>query len=419
MGPQAIEFPDGFLWGASSSAHQVEGGLTNSWTTWEQSAARKRELQASGQADRHGLRNFISARAADHYYRYKEDFALAKQLGHTAARFSLEWSRIEPEEGQFDQAALDHYRTVIRYIRSLRMEPFVTLWHWPVPLWFESQGGWASPAIIDRFARYVETVSVALGEDVRFWITLNEPEIFAGNSYLSGVWPPQHQQPVTYLRVLSHLVMAHRRAYHVLKARYPDCRVGVATNNACIEAGIREPIHVLVRTIADYWNNHWFLDRIRATLDFIGLNYYFHNRITFGFNRNLNQRTSDLGWELYPDGIESVLLNLRRYKVPIYITEHGLADAADSQRAWYIVESLQAIHRAMKQGADVRGYLHWSLTDNFEWAEGFWPRFGLINIDYKTQQRTIRPSALVLAEIMQANGMSHELLHRYTKEEAQ
>lgn len=413
-----LRFPDEFLWGASTSAHQVEGGLVNSWTAWEQSAVRMRELEQSGLAERYGLANFVSGRAADHFHRFREDFALAKRLGHTATRLSLEWSRIEPKEGQFDRAALRHYQTVIRYVRSLDMEPFVTLWHWPVPIWLEQQGGWAAPGIVDRFEHYVAAVAEALGKDVQHWITLNEPEIFAGNSYLSGVWPPQQRQPLTYLRVLNHLVAAHRRAYAVLKATCPNCLVGIATNNACIEVGIREPVHLAVRALADYWNNHWFLDRIRSTQDFIGLNYYFHNRIAFGFNKNANDRVSDLGWELHPDGIEPVLMGLRRYQVPVYITEHGLADAADSQRAWYIVRSLQAVHQAIRRGVDVRGYLHWSLIDNFEWDKGFWPRFGLIEVNYATQQRTIRPSALVLRQIARLNGISSDLRERYTKEEA-
>ncbi|MEK7184111.1 MAG: glycoside hydrolase family 1 protein [Patescibacteria group bacterium] len=407
---QPFQFPKSFLWGASTSSHQVEGGLHNSWTRWEQSDRRLSELREHGLIKQYGKQQFISGKAVDHYHRFRDDFRLAQSLGHNATRFSLEWSRIEPREGEFDEKALAHYVTVLKFMRSLGIEPFVTLWHWPLPIWLEDKGGCMSPEIADYFARYATKLADALGDHVTYWITLNEPEIFSDNSYLAGIWPPQRRSPILYLRVLHHLVSAHKQAYIILKGRFPASQVGIATNNAYIETPYRDPVHLGLRAVADWWNNHWFLSRIKQHQDFIGLNYYFHNRIAFGFGKNQNLKTSDLGWELYPEGIYPVLKDLQRYNVPIYITEHGLADAADRQRGWYIVESLRHIHRAIIDGVDVRGYLHWSLIDNFEWDKGFWPRFGLIAVDFKTQRRTIRPSAQLYKAICESNGVTEKIL---------
>lgn len=410
---EPFQFPKDFLWGASTSSHQVEGGLHNSWTRWERSDRRLSDLCDQGFIKQYGKQQFISGNAADHFHRFREDFRLAKSLGHNATRFSIEWSRIEPKEGEFDEKALAHYRTVLKFVRSLGMEPFVTLWHWPLPCWLEDMGGWANPKTTEYFARYVSRVADAVGEYVTHWITLNEPEIYASNSYFLGIWPPQRRNPIAYLQVLNHLLTAHVQAYGVLKAAYPTSEVGIATNNVYFEAAINEPVHRIVGGIASWWNNHWFLDRMKNCQDFIGLNYYFHHRIAFGFGKNKNLRTSDLGWELYPEGIYHVLKDLHKYGVPVYITEHGLADAQDRQRGRYIAESLYHIHRALLAGVDVRGYLHWSLIDNFEWDKGFWPRFGLIAVDFKTQRRTVRQSAQIYKAICKTGGLNESVSRRY------
>lgn len=230
--PQEFKFPSGFYWGASTASHQVEGGHTNDWTEWETSPAREAFLHANGEAEKYGLENFISGQACDHRTFYKDDFALAKELGHNATRFSIEWSRIEPEEGKFDEKEIHHYRNVIDEVRQLGIEPFVTLWHWPVPLWLRKKGAWENRQTADYFARFVEKVVAVLGDEVRFWITLNEAEIYAGNSYLAGVWPPQRKNPFLYWRVVHNLIAGHRKAYDVIRRLQPSAQVGVATNNA-------------------------------------------------------------------------------------------------------------------------------------------------------------------------------------------
>jgi beta-glucosidase len=366
-----------FYFGASSSSHQVEGGQRNDWTAWEERTGHER-----------------SGRATDHWNRYEEDFDLAKELGHTAHRFSIEWSRVEPEEGQFDEKALAHYAQVVKALRKRGMEPFVTLWHFTLPVWLARKGGWETGAAVNAFARYAGKVAAYLKDDVTFWIPLNEPEIYVNMAYLAGKWPPQTRNPLRALRVLGNLMRGHRAAYAVIRALAPEARVGIAKNNIHFEVVGTNQWNELLKAAADWWWNRFVLDRLAGTLDFIGVNFYFHSRIAGWFNRNRNERVSDLGWELMPGSLYPVLMDLARYRKPLYVTENGLADAADRSRAWFIEESLRALARAKREGVDVRGYFHWALTDNFEWADGFSPRFGLVAVDYGTQKRHIRTSAL-------------------------
>ncbi len=379
------KFPDGFLWGSATSAHQVEGGNHNDWTEWEKKNA-ERLSRESGK--KYPSENYISGQAADHYHRYEEDFNIAQSLGQNAHRFSIEWSRIEPEEGKFNEEEIDHYRKVIRALRQRRLEPFVSLYHWTLPLWIRDSGGWENEKTTRYFVRYVEKVTSAL-PGVKFWITLNEPMVYASHSYFKGNWPPQKKSIVVYLRVISNLICAHRSAYAALKSIRPFAQVGIAKNN--IDFGGR------FRPGAHWWWNRRFLDKIRDYQDFIGLNYY--------FGQCRSKEKSDLGWSICPEGIYRVLKDLRRYQKPVYITENGIADARDVYREKFIKEHLKWVQQAIQEGVDIRGYLYWSLLDNFEWSEGFWPRFGLVEVDYKTMRRTIRLSARAYAEICESNTL--------------
>ena len=411
-------FSEKFLFGASTSSHQVEGGTENDWSVWEAQAAprlasRARKNPPTGGWPEHILNppaggpnpleeeNYISGKACDHYNRYEEDFDIAKRLGHTAHRFSIEWSRIEPEEGRFDLEAIDHYRKVIRALRARGMEPFVTLWHFALPLWLSRRGGVLAADFPERFALYAKRVWEGLGEDVSFWVTINEPEIYAMNGYCKGVWPPGKKNVFSCLRALRHMVRAHRAAYRVLKRVSPEAYVGIAKHNVYFEADGGQAWNRFLKSVADRWWNRWFLDRIKDTQDFIGINYYFHNRIAGWFGKNEDHRTSDMGWELYPEGIKAVIEELKGYDKPLYITENGLADAEDKNRTRFIEESLAAVREAIKAGADVRGYFYWSLLDNFEWDKGFWPRFGLVEVNYRTRERKIRPSAWAYKRIIE------------------
>jgi beta-glucosidase len=408
-----IHFPAGFLWGSSISAHQTEGDNLNDWTEWEKSERRLHDLEKRGLIGRHGKENFISGKAAGHYHRFQEDFRIAKELGHSAFRFSIEWSRIEPHKGEFNLKELGHYRERVQTLCDLGIEPFVTLWHWPVPLWVRDMGGWQSSQTPKYFARYAEKVVSALQNYVRFWITLNEPEIYASNSYLLGVWPPQKKNPILYLRVLHNLIAAHKKAFRVIKRIQPNSNIGIAKHNIHFEVHRNNAVNRTLKKLYDWWWNFYFLNQIKNFQDFIGVNQYFHHRIRWGKQRNKNEVVSDMEWELYPEAIYHVLKELMKYKKPIYITENGLADATDKLRGWFIHEVLTWVHRAIQEGADVRGYLHWSLLDNFEWDKGFWPRFGLVKIDYVTLARTPRPSARFYGKIASKNAITAEIIKNY------
>ncbi len=401
-----LKFPEGFLWGASSASHQVEGNNKNDWSEWEKSNHRINKLHSEGLAEKYGIENYISDKATDHYNLYKEDFTIAKELGHNATRISIEWSRIEPEEGVFNEEEINHYKEVVKTLRLLNMEPFVTLWHWPMPLWLSKQGGWESKKTISYFKRYADKISKALGEDVKFWLTINEPEVYPPLSYLYDVWPPQKKNPISFLKVSWNLIKAHNEVYKIIKKNDPDSKISIAFNLESYEAvtlldKFLVPIYSFVR-------NKVLINLTKKSLDFIGLNYYFHSRIYFGLKKNITEKKSDFGWDLHPEKIYDILMLLKKYNKPIYITENGLADADDVHREWFIIEVLTAIHKAISHGADVRGYLHWSLTDNFEWASGYWPRFGLVHINYETLERTIRPSARFYEKICKNNTLFSE-----------
>lgn len=416
-------FPKGFYWGAGTSAHQVEGGLHNNWTEWEKENAQRLAREAEKKfgylpnwndikAQAQNPQNYISGRACDHYNRYEEDFDIAKSLGHNAHRFSIEWSRVEPREGEFDEKEIEHYRQVIRALRARGMEPFVTLWHWPLPLWLHDKGGVTNKYFPEYFSRYAERMAQAL-PDVKFWITLNEPDdIYSFYSYLTGTRPPQERSILKTRRVLKSLIKAHKNAYKIIHFCNSAAKVGFANNVVYFESYKNGFVNKILKFFAGHYWNFWFFRKTMPYNDFIGCNYYHHNRIRFNwsnlarsFKRNDNCDISDMGFEVFSEGIYHVLKNLKKYNLPIYITENGIADAKDEKRGKFIKEHIIWMHKAIQEGVDVRGYLYWSLLDNFEWDEGFWPRFGLVEVDYNTMERKIRPSAYAYAEICRTNSL--------------
>ena len=409
-----FKFPKNFLWGASTSSHQVEGNNNNDWSKWEKENAKRlaeesRSYWSKWQQvkfpEMFESQNYISGKACDHYHLYEQDFKIAKELGCNATRFSIEWSRIEPKEGKFNKNEINHYKNVITTLKKLDIEPFVTIWHWPIPIWLHDKGGWRNNKIPEYFERYTERLIMAFGNNVKFWITINEPQIYASNSYLKGIWQPQKKNIFIYLHVLNNLIKAHRKAYKVIKKVNLNANVGIAKNNAYFEAYKNKVVNRALKSFVSWWWNFYFLNKIKDYQDFIGLNYYFHNRINYGFNKNENKKVSDLGWEIYPKGIYYSIKSLSKYKLPIFITENGLADKDDKSRTEFIKKHLYWTHKAIQKGIDVRGYFYWSLLDNFEWDKGFWPRFGLVEINYKTQERKIRQSAWEYAKICKNNTL--------------
>ncbi|HNX22573.1 MAG TPA: family 1 glycosylhydrolase [Spirochaetota bacterium] len=393
------KFPDKFYFGASTSSHQVEGGCLNDWSEWEKLNAERLAKEsvkfsnlASWDRIKHEARspeNYISGIAADHYTRYAEDFDIAEKIGINAYRFSIEWSRIEPMRGVWDADQLNHYSKIIAALRERNIEPFVTVWHWTLPLWLSETGGVLNREFPELFAKFASKLAEEFSGHVKFFITVNEPEIYSLNSYLRGIWPPQKKGFFGYITVMESLVKSHILAYDEIKKRIPESVIGPACNMTYFESG-KGYINKFLTSMSERYWNRYFINRVKSKTDYIGVNYYFHNRINYGFNKNENRSVSDLGWELYPHGLENILNSLAGYKLPVYITENGLADACDEKRAWFIEVSLRSVMRAMENRIDVRGYFHWSLMDNFEWDKGFWPRFGLISIDRKDLSRRIR-----------------------------
>ena len=416
-------FPKHFLWGASTSAHQVEGGTVNDWSVWE--LAHANELaQTAGkrlstttyhhltslpiwkdiQADATDPNNYVSGIGVDHYRRYKEDFDIAKQLNLNALRFSIEWSRLEPTEGNWNQEAIDHYHDYIVQLKKRGITPMLNIWHWTMPIWFAEKGGLKKRSNLKYFLRFVQKIADEYSHEVRYIITLNEPNVYATFSYMTGEWPPQEKNVVSFLRVYWNLTRLHRASYKILKTANPNLQVGIAAQLANIAS--KRP-HNLLDVIQTEWMryfwNWWFIRRMRKEQDFVGFNYYFTDYYRFGkFDGPADPPLpySNLGWYMEPDGLYPLLLRVwDHYKTPIIITENGLADMRDTYRQWWLEQTFLAIEKALAEGVDIRGYFHWSLLDNFEWSTGWWPKFGLIEVDREHgMTRKVRPSAVWFAK---------------------
>ncbi len=406
------EFPQNFFWGASTASHQVEGGNHNQWSVWELENA-KQQAQTAHQrlgwlpgwqdirAQAEDPKNYISGAGVDHYKRYKEDFAVAKKLNLNAMRFGVEWARLEPKEGEWDEKEVEHYRKYLLEMRAKGLEPFLNIWHWTMPVWFVDKGGFKKRQNIKYFERFVQKIADEYTEDLNYIITLNEPNVFVSNSYVLGNWPPQEKQWFNALFQYWHLAIAHRRAYKILKKKKPSLMVGVAAQLANIQA--KRPHNIIdeVTTKAmRYGWNWWFINRIRRHQDFVGFNYYFTDYYRHFKRDNPHVPVNDLGWYMEPEGLYPLLLRTwAHYKKPIIVTENGVADESDQYRQWWLEETIIAMERALSEGVGLVGYFHWSLLDNFEWAYGWWPKFGLVEVDRKNgMKRNIRPSAKWLAK---------------------
>lgn len=403
-----IKFPKDFLWGAAAAAYQVEGGNANSdWWYWEL----EKNKEHSGPACRH-------------YELYEQDFSLARDLHHNAHRLSIEWGRIEPEEGKFSSEAMQHYIAVIQSLRRKSIEPLVTLHHFTNPVWFSKEGGWTNRKAAARFLRYCEFVVGALAPHVRYWITINEPMVYITHGYIFGVWPPQERSYLKARQAEDQMVAAHVKAYRAIHAIYkrgglPRPSVSIAQNMMAFVPCIPSLKNKFAAWVRDQVYNFGFLNRIarHKTLDFIGMNYYSRQLVElkrWGISNiakdvcRKNHRPvkkNSLGWDIYPEGIYQLLLELKRYRLPVIITENGICTSYDELRWEYIDAHLRNINRAIEQGVPVAGYLYWALLDNFEWDKGFGPRFGMIGVDYATGARTVRESARRFARVCETGAL--------------
>jgi len=412
-----------FLWGAGTSAHQVEGGNDrNDWWDWEQVPGRIRNGDRSGAACRH-------------WERYEDDLDILRSLGLDSYRFSIEWSRIEPDPGRYDDAAIDHYRRVLLACRARGITPMVTLHHFTNPRWFSALGGWELERNLPHFARFARLAGERYGDLVDFWITINEPEVLGLHGYDDGTWPPGVKDRSRALHVIANLLEAHGLAsaalretdrvdadqdgapaligvakhwalLEPLRAWSPLEHISVAIQhrvfNVALARALRgDPIDLSVPGARPVRRR---VDALRGSSDFLGVNYYTRWMVNLiGKEPRVarpGSEQSDLGWEFYPEGLERALVECAAFGLPLYVTENGIADASDRLRPAFIRESLAALDRARARGADVRGYLHWSLLDNFEWNDGYHGRFGLCAVDFgkADRPRAPRPSAHVYAQ---------------------
>ncbi|MFP2928937.1 glycoside hydrolase family 1 protein [Pyxidicoccus sp. 3LG] len=417
--------PQGFMLGTATASHQIEGGTTNDWTAWEQGAF------PDGQP--HIKDRSVSGDAAGSWERSEVDVGLMRSLGANAYRFSLEWSRLQPAPGTWDEAALARYREQVQALRARGITPLVTLYHFTLPPWISDAGGWENPATLDAFEAYASRLAEALGGEVDWWCTVNEPNVLAVFGYLDGVWPPGKKDAKAMATALSHLIEAHARAARQLRTLDTvdadgdghATRVGLAHHVRVFQPATGSTADITAAGLTDAFFNESVphalrtgrirlsvpaqvsIDRevagLQGSSDYLGINYYTRDYIRqdFGEASLSNQYVpdgrpvNDLGWDLYPEGLYLFLRRFRDLGVPLIVTENGMADGPGNRRPDYLRSHVYAVEQAVKEGVDVRGYFHWSLMDNFEWAEGYEPRFGLFRVDFSSPEKTRAPTPAV------------------------
>ena len=404
-----------FFWGASTSSHQVEGGNNNQWTQWELHNSKrlargsKRKLSKFKNwediKDRaQNPENYISGKGVDHYNLYKKDFDIAKQLNINCLRFSIEWSRIEPKQGEWDQKEIEHYLDYIVEMKERGITPFLNIWHWTVPIWFSELGGFEKKQNIKYFDRFVKKIAHELINDIDYVLILNETNVYTTYSYLTKQWPPAGRSLLKAIKVNLNLVRAHKIAYSDLKQVKPSIQVGIAHNMSLnLTTRMSNPISEITAKIADKFWNWWFLDKVTTEIDFVGINYYQTQYVSSFKMSDPIEPVNDLGWYMNPSGIYDLSKKVwDRYAKPIIISENGVADEKDIFRKWWIEETVKSIRRLKEEDVEIFGYFHWSLLDNFEWAYGWWPKFGLISVDRSDMSRNVRKSAYTYSDIIKS-----------------
>jgi beta-glucosidase len=435
MTAQALLFPRNFLWGTATSAHQVEGNLTNNdWWAAERQGGYVWHNQTAGQA-------------CDWWNRAEEDFDRMAEMGQNTHRMSVEWSRIEPRQGVWDEGALARYREMVEGLIRRGIHPMITLHHFTNPLWMAEQGGWENEEAIGWFARYVRKVVGTLGDLVNLWCTINEPEVLVAQGYQRGVFPPGKRDFNLSLRVGLNVLRAHGAAYHTIHEQQPNAQVGLAKHmmiwqpwrpwlpNDQLAANLVRhffnnlALDAVIQGIMRVPGQRKVLPELRGTLDWLGINYYQRFRVRTGLfspRKGLVREVTRPGvqkgpgpWgEIFPRGLFDTLRQMARYKLPLIITENGIPDEHDMHRPAFILTHLHNLWKALKHNVPVLGYYFWSLVDNFEWTEGYDPRFrfGLIGVDFETQERQIRKSGWLYAAICRRGGIDYEIAEQYAPE---
>lgn len=410
-------FPQNFLWGVSIASHQIEGDHYNDWTIWEKQNSYKLSKNAKkryGKLNSWNLikdeasnpKNYISGKGTKSRDLFDKDLDLLKELKVNSYRFSIEWSSIEPSEGHFEMKELLRYKKQIQLLKKQNIIPIVTIWHFTLPVWLSNKGGLSNKDFSKYLNRFTEFIVKELKNDVIYWVTLNESVGCVGLGYILKMWPPGKFNPLKALRSIKSCIKAHKEMYKTIKSIQPESIVGLTESIYDFEIVNKNIINIFLKWLGDKFINDSFLDRIKDKTDFIGVNHYFHYYVNYGYRNDISKinKLSDLGWALYPQSIYNILKRVyQRYGIPILITENGLADKEDKYREWYIKEVLQYVLQAINEGVNVFGYVHWSLLDNFEWDKGFWPKFGLAEVNYKTMERKLRKSAYFYSSIIKNN----------------
>lgn len=406
-------FPKNFLWGTSTAAYQIEGGITNDWST-------------------NGL---DAGNASDSFNLYKEDIQRMKFLGNNSYRFSIEWARIEPEKGKFNTEAINYYKSLLKELNKNNIKPMITLHHFTNPVWVAKNGGWENSQTINDFLDFVRYSVNELKDYSDIWITINEPNVYAFKAYDSGEFPPYKKDRESAIKVMGNLLKAHGKSYRLIHQIDKNAKVSFAHHIALLEPYFNlNPIDQIFTYFQNKVFNFSFWDSIvsgkidisipgvkgfnepydsdlKNSMDFVGLNYYTRWYVTSSGQQitDKNSDQSDIGWEIYPDGLLKALRLTHKYakklKIPVYITENGIDDTDDKKRSKYIINHTFAVWKAINEGIPVKAYMYWSLMDNFEWAEKFKPKFGLYTID-----RKIRNSALIYKDISTNNSINKDLL---------
>lgn len=411
-----IKFPKEFLWGAATAAYHIEGNLyNNNWSAWETQIVDGKPTIKN---------NEKCGNACDHWNRWQEDFKYLKDLGVNAYRFSMEWSRVEPEEGIFDQSAIDQYKQMCKRLIELNIKPVLTIHHFTNPIWFENLGAFEKQENCKYLVRFAEKIFDEFKEYVDMWCTINEPAVYAAHGYFLGDFPPGKKDLNCAITVLGNLLNTHVEIYNSLKAKDASKQIGIVKQ--IFQFDPYNSFNPLDRTLCKYLN-HIFNDIVlqffatgnfnayipfiinqnfsnaMATKanDFFGLNYYSNIKLKLKLNTKeffkIKHRNKDIITDIphtvYAEGIYRALKEVSKLGIPIYITENGIADASDLKRELFLKRYLYAVSKAIDEGVDVRGYFYFSLLDNFEWAEGYTPRFGLMHVDFNNQRRTFRHSS--------------------------
>jgi beta-glucosidase len=403
-----------FLWGVATSAFQLEGSPHADWASWDSILSSTPDV-------------------TNHYALYKKDLHLLKELGVNSYRFSIEWSRIQPKENQWDEEAIAHYQEIVDILIENNIEPMITLHHFTHPFWFIKKYPWHEDRSIEKFMTFTDKILTSI-RGVKYWITFNEPYVLILGGYLEGCMPPGVNDVSLAIKALENILICHGKAYDMVHSFIPEAMVSVAHNMAALAPWKRwNPLDRVLAKIAKYFYNHSLLDAfltgtlrikfpfgstmhiavpVRNKLDFFGVNYY--TRVHMRFNPfkkmgvELRHRDidgyglTDMGWEIHPYGLEKVLRYASKLQVPIIITENGIATRNDRTKIKFMKGHIDVLERCIKKGIDVRGFFYWSLIDNYEWLQGLDARFGLYKVDFNTMERIPTKAAVYYAYLIKS-----------------